>query len=182
MPPPDAQVFMEFCHSGRSTIFAKRRLCGVEEPAVSPDLGPLRPTKNSSFPWNSGASAHSEFCRCWETIPNLTKFCHSDRSTIFAKRRLCGVEEPAVSRPNHEPLPNTTPPPAPWKSGASAPRNPSQPTQGFSPRNCEYTMNWPCGKQIRPLRTTPVIIGDTTGCVSLLTGTIRGINFAIPWL
>jgi hypothetical protein len=26
----------------------------------------------------------------------------------------------------------------------------------------------------------PVIAGDTTYCVSLLTGTIRGSNFAIP--
>jgi hypothetical protein len=46
---------------------------------------------------------------------------------------------------------------------------------------CEYTMNFPCGKQIHHPRTKPVIAGDTTYGVSLLTDTISGSNFAIPW-
>jgi hypothetical protein len=41
-------------------------------------------------------------------------------------------------------------------------------------------MNRSCGKQIHQPRTKPVIVEDTTCCVSLLTGTISGSNFAIP--
>ena len=46
--------------------------------------------------------------------------------------------------------------------------------------NCECPMNRSCGKQIHQPRTKPVIVEDTTCCVSLLTGTISGSNFAIP--
>jgi len=46
--------------------------------------------------------------------------------------------------------------------------------------NCERPMNRSCGKNIRHPRTKPVIVEDTTCCVSLLTGTISGSNFAIP--
>jgi len=45
---------------------------------------------------------------------------------------------------------------------------------------CERTMKHSCGKNIRHPRTKPVIVEDTTCCVSLLTGTISGSNFAIP--
>ena len=45
---------------------------------------------------------------------------------------------------------------------------------------CECAMNSPCGKIIPSPRITPVIVGDTTCCVSLLTGTISGSNFAFP--
>jgi hypothetical protein len=45
---------------------------------------------------------------------------------------------------------------------------------------CEPTMNFTCGKPNRHPRTKPVIAGDTTYGVSLLTGTISGSNFAIP--
>jgi hypothetical protein len=38
----------------------------------------------------------------------------------------------------------------------------------------EPTMNFPCGKQIPHPRIKPVIIGDTTYGVSLLTDTISG--------
>jgi hypothetical protein len=50
------------------------------------------------------------------------------------------------------------------------------------PRFCEHSMNSPCGKLIRHPRIKPVIAGDTTYGVYLLTGTISGSNFAIPWL
>jgi hypothetical protein len=46
--------------------------------------------------------------------------------------------------------------------------------------NCERPMNSSCGKNIRHPRTKPVIVEDTTCCVSLLTGTISGSNFAFP--
>jgi len=57
------------------------------------------------------------------------------------------------------------------------------PDAGFSPRIsfCERTMNSTCGKTTLHPRTKPVIAGDTTYGVSLLTGTISGSNFAIPW-
>jgi hypothetical protein len=42
-------------------------------------------------------------------------------------------------------------------------------------------MNSSCGKRIHHPRTKPVIVEDTTCGVSLLTGTISGSNFAIPW-
>ena len=42
-------------------------------------------------------------------------------------------------------------------------------------------MNFSCGKRIHHPRTKPVIVEDTTCGVSLLTGTISGSNFAIPW-
>jgi hypothetical protein len=89
--------------------------------------------------------------------------------------------------------PRSTMPAAPWKSGASAPRCATPMSPGFSPWNttgnpkelpivniCECQMNPPCGKPIRHPRTKPVIVGDTIGSVSLLTGTISGSNFAIP--
>jgi hypothetical protein len=47
-------------------------------------------------------------------------------------------------------------------------------------RFCEHTMNFPCGKLIRYPRIKPVIAGDTTYGVYLLTDTISGSNFAIP--
>jgi len=79
-----------------------------------------------------------------------------------------------------KPHPKTPAPP--WKSGASAPRPASQNYRGFSPRIpfCERTMNSTCGKTTPHPRTKPVIAGDTTYGVSLLTGTISGSNFAIP--
>jgi hypothetical protein len=46
--------------------------------------------------------------------------------------------------------------------------------------NCERPMNSSCGNQIHHPRTNPVIVEDTTCCVSLLTGTISGSKFAIP--
>ncbi len=45
---------------------------------------------------------------------------------------------------------------------------------------CERPMNPTCGKPIHHPRIKPVIAGDTTCSVSLLTGTISGSNFAIP--
>jgi hypothetical protein len=45
---------------------------------------------------------------------------------------------------------------------------------------CEQTMNSTCGKRVPHPRIKPVIVEDTTCCVSLLTGTIGGSNFAIP--
>jgi hypothetical protein len=45
---------------------------------------------------------------------------------------------------------------------------------------CEPTMNFTCGKPTPSPRIKPVIAGDTTYGVSLLTGTISGSNFAIP--
>jgi hypothetical protein len=45
---------------------------------------------------------------------------------------------------------------------------------------CEHTMNSRLWKKIHHSRTKPVIAGDTTYGVSLLTGTISGSNFAIP--
>jgi hypothetical protein len=45
---------------------------------------------------------------------------------------------------------------------------------------CEHTMNPRLWKKIRHSRTKPVIAGDTTYGVSLLTATIHGSNFAIP--
>ncbi len=45
---------------------------------------------------------------------------------------------------------------------------------------CERSMNPTCGKPIPHPRIKPVIAGDTTCSVSLLTGTISGSNFAIP--
>jgi hypothetical protein len=44
----------------------------------------------------------------------------------------------------------------------------------------ERPMNSGCGKPTRHPRIKPVIAGDTTYGVSLLTGTISGSNFAIP--
>jgi hypothetical protein len=49
------------------------------------------------------------------------------------------------------------------------------------PHNCERPVNPSCGKKIHHPRTKPVIVEDTTHGVSLLTGTISGSNFAIPW-
>jgi hypothetical protein len=46
--------------------------------------------------------------------------------------------------------------------------------------NCEHTVNSSCGNLIPHPRIKPVIAGDTTCSVSLLTGTISGSNFAIP--
>ena len=46
--------------------------------------------------------------------------------------------------------------------------------------NCECPMNFDCGKKIHHPRIYPVIVEDTTCCVSPLTGTISGSNFAIP--
>ena len=45
---------------------------------------------------------------------------------------------------------------------------------------CEHTMNFPCGKLFRHPRIKPVIAGDTTYSVYLLTDTISGSKFAIP--
>jgi hypothetical protein len=51
---------------------------------------------------------------------------------------------------------------------------------GAVPRWPLTTGHCSCGKQIHHSRTKPVIAADTTCCVSLLTGTISGSNFAIP--
>jgi hypothetical protein len=105
---------------------------------------------------------------------------------------------PAAPWKSREYRPSSTMPAAPWKSreyrpSSTAPRCATPMTPGFSPWNttgnpkelpivniCECQMNPPCGKPIRHPRTKPVIVGDTIGSVSLLTGTISGSNFAIP--
>jgi hypothetical protein len=56
----------------------------------------------------------------------------------------------------------------------------SLPSCAVTLRFCEHTMNFPCGKLIRHPRIKPVIAGDTTYGVYLLTDTISGSNFAIP--
>jgi hypothetical protein len=59
---------------------------------------------------------------------------------------------------------------------------PAANSQPFQPllHNCEWPVNPTCGKNIHHPRTKAVIAEDTTCCVSLLTGTISGSNFAIP--
>ena len=54
------------------------------------------------------------------------------------------------------------------------------PSSAVTLRFCEHTMNFPCGKLIRHPRIKPVIAGDTTYSVYLLTDTISGSKFAIP--
>jgi hypothetical protein len=56
----------------------------------------------------------------------------------------------------------------------------TSPFRAVTLRLCEHSMNSPCGKLIRHPRIKPVIAGDTTCGVYLLTGTISGSNFAIP--
>jgi hypothetical protein len=56
----------------------------------------------------------------------------------------------------------------------------TSPSGAVTLRLCEHTMNFPCGKLIRHPRIKPVIAGDTTYGVYLLTDTISGSNFAIP--
>ena len=64
----------------------------------------------------------------------------------------------------------------PQSIGALAPAPRPQPTAAFY----ERSMNSGCGKPIPHPSIKPVIAGDTTYGVSLLTGTISGSNFAIP--
>ena len=64
----------------------------------------------------------------------------------------------------------------PQSIGALAPAPRPQPTAAFY----ERSMNPGCGKPIPHPSIKPVIAGDTTYGVSLLTGTISGSNFAIP--
>jgi len=83
------------------------------------------------------------------------------------------------SRPHHCFGPCRTLSQLPPHSGVGIWTSPfSAVTLGF----CECTMNSPCGKLIRQPRIKPVIAGDTTYGVNLLTDTISGSNFAIPWL
>ena len=56
----------------------------------------------------------------------------------------------------------------------------TSPSSAVTLRFCEHTMNCPCGKLIRHPRIKPVIAGDTTYSVYLLTDTISGSKFAIP--
>jgi len=81
----------------------------------------------------------------------------------------------------------------PWKSGALATRQRAEMNRGsshghnlqmpempydphFQNRRCN-----PCGNPVPPPRIKPVIARDTTYCVSLLTDTIYGSNFAFPY-
>lgn len=48
------------------------------------------------------------------------------------------------------------------------------------PHFYERPVNFNCGKRIHHPRIKPVIAGDTTYGISLLTDTISGSNFAIP--